>query len=554
RGHVRIQRENMVVEQDEVQIRLDTKRGVSRGDVRTRLDPELFRGPYPLEPLYAWAPRVDVQQAENRVRVSEGRLTSCDLEHPHYSIQSEDIKVVPGRRVIIRRPAFRLFEHTVGRLPWNVSIPLQQRRSRVVPSWGNSVTEGWYLRLTAPYTSGRNEWGDFKWAITEKRGQGLGNEHFIVSRNQAAELFVYWEPQEGAFSSRVHHIYDFSSTFSTDTRVSLQTRSGFALQSSRSSDINVVARNIDRDSRFEFGFRRNETNVASGASDRVTVNVRNFQDYGGGLSSDLNLNFRDTTTAFGFADNRELEAGLIVQQRDPARPFDWRLAGQHRFDMGGSRVRFSTLERLPELTVRTSSERLGLRFLEALPTEATMSFGEFVDRAREGELKHIFRSDFQLEFPYKRFTFSPDLEVTWRGGFRQSLYSDNTAQYVFSTGVGIHQRLGDKWASDVRWRLTEPHGFTPLRMDAVGLRNSGRISLSRYSSDRRSRIMFDTGYDLARDRWHDAVMRGAFYLGEYTRADVSAGYSLDRSTWRPAILRLQRSGPGRLNYGLSTRY
>jgi hypothetical protein len=134
------------------------------------------------------------------------------------------------------------------------------------------------------------------------------------------------------------------------------------------------------------------------------------------------------------------------------------------------------------------------------------------------------------------------------------IYSDNTAQYVLDTGVQVRQRFGEHWQSDIGWNLTDPHGFTPLRTDVTGIRNSGRVSLSRYSSDRRSRLMFDTGYDLARDTWYDAVMRGTFRVGRYTRADLSAGYNLESSIWRPAILTLDRSGPGHLSYGVSTRY
>lgn len=555
KGNVRIERENIVVTQDELEVDLGTKAADARGSVRAMLDTELFPGPWPLEPLYVEGDAVHVEPQANFMRVRRGLLTSCDRDEPHYFFLSPEVDITPGKQLRLKRPRLRILGKTVFRYPGNLTIPLNRRRSSVIPAFGRNRTEGRFLRISFPYTSGREASGAFRLNLSQRRGLGIGAEHFVYAREQGGEVFLFWEPQEGSFTSRARHTYDFSPTFSADTTASFQTNSGYARGSTESSDVGMILRNRDQNSSFELAFRRNETVSSFGGSIRSTVQLRDDEQYGGGLRSSVLLNFRETG-AVGRADDLELNTQLEFGRRNLDRPFDWRLQAERRFDLDGDRFtlddNLSILERLPVLTLHSSTRRLGVRSLREFPIDTELSFGQFRQRPTGGD---IFRTFMRFDLTPRRIQLGGSSEIDWRTQFQQGFYSDGTAQYVIGTRLSLENRYGRHWRSDISYDLTDPHGFAPLRFDAVGTRSAARWRLARTGGGiGGSRVELAGGFDFERDRHQDLLLRSRFPLARGTLFDLSTGYSIERDAFRPLLLELERVRPGGMSFGLSSRY
>ncbi|MFQ6133688.1 MAG: hypothetical protein ACE5R4_16725 [Armatimonadota bacterium] len=554
-GNVRIEREDLVVRQERLVVQLESRETTSSGDVAAAIDPEFFPGLWPVEPLYVSGDSVQVAPERNYVEGRRASLTSCSLAHPHYGLFSRQVDVRPGRRMVLHQPKLRVFGKTILTYPWDVPIPLNRRQSNVVPAFGDSMTEGMFIKFAFPYESGDRHSGAFRVNLTEKRGVAVGAEHFIDAPNQQGELYALWEPEQDSFVARGVHYYDFSSTFYTETRFGTQSNSGFALGSTRSSDFDFAAHNEDDDSSFELGFRMSRTETFRRSSQRTSIGLRDYHDFGGGLTASLNATFRDNTTFGGLPNDLELSGDIRIDSRDPDDPFDWGLRAERRFDLDGDRfpndATFQVLERYPELTVNTTHERLGLGFFDrVLPWRGTLSFGNYRQQPVAASIRRTYM---RFDFDHRRLPVAGSSDLEWSGGFAQSFYSDSSAQYVLDSRTSLLNRLSDKWRLDLDWDYLNSNGAAPLRLDAVGVRNTGRAQLSRINRNTGSRLFASTGFDFERNRWQDAIFRGLVPVGD-TSFDFSGGYSLDRSVWRPLVARVEHYDPNGLTFGISSRY
>ncbi len=553
-GRVRIERPDVVITQERLVVQLESRATTSSGDVSAQFDPEFFPGVAPVEPVFLYGEWVHIAQERNFAEGHHLDFTTCDLAHPHYSLLCPDVDVWPGKRLILRKPRFRLFGRTIFRSPWDIPVSLERRQPNVVPTFGDSATEGLFAHFAFPYTDGPHQDGAFRLNLTQERGVGIGLDHFLRSDSQTGDVFLLWEPSEDSLVARGSHYYTFSSSLYTETRLGFQSNSGFALGATESLDLDFALHNEDRNSSFELGFRTNRSQSASRSFERTTIGLRDFQNYGAGLTSNFNATFRRSSSFAGLPDDLELIGDLALEQRDPDRPFDWRLRADRRFDVDGSDFPFDDqlqiLERFPEIAFDTSSRRLGMDWLDPLPLRATFSWGNFRQRPLAGSLQRTY---FGIEANPERIRLADFAELDWRGDYSQAFYSDGNQQYVIGSRTSLGNRFGDNWRLDLDWDYQKPHGGTPLRLDVVGSRNVGRASLSRINRSTGSRLYASTGYDFRRDLWQDAIFRGLVPVGD-TTFDFAGGYSIERQQWRPLVGRVEHYSPGGLSFGLSSRY
>ncbi|MDY0104534.1 MAG: putative LPS assembly protein LptD [Lentimicrobium sp.] len=100
---------------------------------------------------------------DNVSNMRHGAYTTCNLEHPHYSIQFTKAKVIPGDK-IITGPAFL----TIEDVPLPLVLPFGlfpnkrgQSSGILVPTYGESATRGFYLE-NGGYYFGLNEYMELK--------------------------------------------------------------------------------------------------------------------------------------------------------------------------------------------------------------------------------------------------------------------------------------------------------------------------------------------------------------------------------------------------------
>ncbi|NVO01602.1 MAG: LPS-assembly protein LptD [Bacteroidetes bacterium] len=95
------------------------------------------------------------------VNIKNGQFTTCDLEHPHYSIKFGKAKVIPDNK-IVTGPAYLVIED----IPTPVALPFGffpnkkgQRSGILMPTYGESDARGFYLE-NGGYYFGINDYLD----------------------------------------------------------------------------------------------------------------------------------------------------------------------------------------------------------------------------------------------------------------------------------------------------------------------------------------------------------------------------------------------------------
>ena len=90
-----------------------------------------------------------VKKMENDILyLRKGEYTTCDADHPHYSIRSKRIKIVPKKQ-IITGPAYVTFFNipTPLFLPFGYFPNTEKKSSGIIlPSYGESANLGFFLK------------------------------------------------------------------------------------------------------------------------------------------------------------------------------------------------------------------------------------------------------------------------------------------------------------------------------------------------------------------------------------------------------------------------
>jgi len=251
--------------------------------------------------------------------------------------------------------------------------------------------------------------------------------------------------------------------------------------------------------------------------------------------------------------DRELDSVLELRQREDK--YDLSLIASRRTDLDGGDYTgddfYSSLDRLPELTLETDSYRSGTRLL-GLPSRLAISAGRYHE-----EPSGISKDRLLLQWDMLGQTL--DLggrnELNLTAGFRQAFYASDMAQHVLRANGTLTTRFNDYLKTRLTYNYQRPEGYSPFRFDYTGKYNYLRGVID-YQDSRELRWSLSTGYDLGRDEypWQDLALRLAAHPSPSYAFSLSTGYDLNRSRWRNLISRFQVSVPDRIGLDIGTRY
>ncbi len=518
---------------------------------RTTVEPEFFQPGQVLEPLFLRAESATGKAKNGPIEAHNGLFTSCNLEHPHYAIQSPDITVIPENKVIIRKPAFYLFGHKIIRFPFNLVFDLTGKQNRFFPEIGQNAMEGYYAKFAYLYLAGKAGEGFLRLHLTQKRGIGLGIDHTIDTARQFGRGSIFLEPSYGALTSRITHRYQISSTLRSDFAAGYQTNSGYFGNTSTLVSLFTLNRQAGN-TRTELGLQRSLSRGSYSTSDRFTLNFR--QELGPANNRwTLRSVMRDSSFGADQPSDEELETELRWRRRGTV--IDWEWLYQNRWDLDGDRYtgdagRFS-LNRVPALVVSTDSDRVAaLNLFGRLDSRVSLYLGRFLQLPDDTK---VYRMAVDGRFGGHEYRLAGDLRARHELQFRQSFYDDGSAQYATRFLTQVRRDFGSHWHTRLRYNYANTRGFAPLRLDYSGRRNDIYFEAIRLSPQH-SRLELSTGLDIINGRWRDALLRYEVMTAASSKVQLQAGYSLSRSQWRPASIRWITAARDRYYMALVANY
>lgn len=543
-------------------INLDTRDWsfeTAEGVLSPELFPQLIRAPVFL------AGKKIIGTKDNEVTVTDGGFTTCNLDYPHYIIDAKNSTVWPERRLIVRKAAFYVNDRRIFTIP-RIVVPLNQVGSHpgLIPRIGQTAEEGFYLKAAYALTTSERNYSNIRLDLMSKKGIGVGfDDHYNLGTGTGSLLLYQLSDQnrnQNTMTGRwthEHRIGSITANFISNYRsnsfmyspgsTSLSNEVRISRKSASASTNLGIRQSID--SGFgRFSILTSNLQHARNLSDHssVTMNMDYFKNV-----SPLTVNGQTVNAA-----RSQLTSRMDYSQRN--KQYDWNLRLNKINDLSSeefisqSGVRFAGMEKLPELALTTSTERLGKSSFLGLPLRFDVAVGRYREDFGRIETE---RAVTDIDIPTRVYKLGDKLKLNAGGGFKQYVYGDGTAQYSIDANAELTKQIGVKSNAALSYRYLRPRGYTPFRFDFIGKNNviTGRLNVQETP---RLKYSLNTGYNFGQKdfKWQDITARVSYAPSDRWLLYTSAGYNLNRSQWRPIINQLRVRLANDLKIDIGSRY
>lgn len=577
-GNVIVDTPDLIATGDGLEIDLATSDWTFSADpprrVHSRLEPRFFASGVS-EPLYVSGYRITVlsrrpsdrlpegqeelAEMPRRIVIDHGRLTSCDLDYPHWHLQTdsdEGVAIKPGHWATIERPTLYVLGHKVLTYPGKIPIDLKHRRFVLVPEVGYDRTQGYYAKFYHGYVGGPggNGQGLFRLHLTTRRGIGAGVDHSFSGTEDRGRVSFFGQPKTGGYSGRAGYGRSWTPQLSTDFSGSFQTNTGYST-GTRTALENRLGIDYQGEGLSTRVSVMNSAYLSTTSTHRITTQVRHRHRVHRSFEYEIETDYRLYSRSGQPAADQELEVSFDAS--GDTRPVTWHLQTFKRYDPDGSRYpgddTYRILNIMPNIRLNSSLARLGLpvpsRLLQWGSVPLNLELGRFVEEPSGTTLYRVkFRPD--LTGYNRRFGEWGRLGVQPR--FEQVWYDRHYAQYTTGVSSYFRAELPDDWHYDLQHLYVDPHGSAALRQDWTA--DSNRITSGLARRGEHTVLRFNTGYDLRGDQWQDLTASAQLQPTRFSRVSLQTGYSFRRDELRPITLRYDYANPDRLYMDLSTQY
>lgn len=550
-GHVVIGTETTRTSATSLRVNLETSKWRA-SHARTRVLPAFF-GQEVAEPVFLRAQTIETPQDKDIIRAVNAWGTTCNKPRPHYALHSKRARVAPGSKVVFEDPSLYALGTRVIKYPFDLVLSLEQKENRFIPEFGENRIEGKYAKFAYLYLMDEYNSGLLRLHLTQERGTGFGLDHSLTARKHTGELSFFYEPDDGALTSRLSHRWKMSDEYDWSLRSNYQRNSGYyGTSKTLSNDWSLSRRSDVSDS--SLAVRHSLSDSGSYSSRRFQSTFAHRQQVDARSSWDLRAAMREQKSREGEPADQELDTSFQYRSRQPK--FDWNMVVDKRVDLDGSKYTrddtYRALNRLPQITLNTDTDRLDAwRPLGRIATRATLQLARY---EQDPEDVAVSRGALKLDFggrSYRRLTGNCQIRSSAR--YYQSVYDEGSAQYLVGFNTEIRQELGANWTT--RWRLdySSPNGLSPIRVDYWGRSKDLQFQAARVSPNR-SRIDLSTGYDMLTDKWRTALGRFEFMTSGSSKLSLQSAYDIENSQWRPLDARWQFAHPRKLYLSLGAQY
>jgi LPS-assembly protein len=508
-GNVQVTGQDSVVVGQRVIVDFNT-RHYHAYDAESQLSPTVIQGKV-LDDVYVKARESFGYKGETTSH--DAHFTTCNLEHPHFGIAAEEMVIRPGKRAIFRKARVRLFGKTILSIPY-LSVPLEERTYNYLPVVGQSDEEGYFIknRYGIPLKGDNNNF-DARLDYMTKLGVGYGGDLSYQNRRMAGVTRFYTiTGNSNTLTLNNQHQQNLGwgqLTIDSD----FQRNNYYWSSDSTSLNTRAVLAVPQRAGVTRLTFQRYGTESSGSSSENRQISIGDQRSIGRDTRTSIDVNWGTSKSSFGLEDAVEHEQiDLRMRGQHELKWASASLDYQRSIPVGDTGEFFGGSDRTPVLTLASDARRLfGDRMNQMLPFRTELSLGEFADPASQG---HIGRGSFMFDFQ------KPDRSTSrmrWdqNGQFRQTMYSDDTAQYVLGYNTALSYRLGRDTSANFRYNYLRPYGCAPMLLDRTGETNLATTDIS-YRPIRSLLIGAQTGFDMLRLKNQDVAWQQVGIRTEYT--------------------------------------
>lgn len=489
---------------------------------------------------------LEAHGTQNLFFATAGAATTCDLPNPHFDLAANDVEIRYGVRAILRRAVLHILGAKIVTLPYIV-IPLDDRTYNNLPLFGYDTDEGYYVkfRYGIPLSGNRDLLTHVDYM--SYLGLGLGAD------------YRYNEPRANGIIS-VYGIGGASNELSISNQHTQQFKGGatFTIQDDYENnnylmDPGETTFNMRGSLSLPQGTKGNTllswsdsmTQSTGYTSSSETVGLTDDRRWTSALRTDVGLNYSGSSSTFsgatgGSTSSSQGDLNVKFQATDSTKRADLGLEYLRDVPIGSNANFTSGNDITPELSVTSDagkllSPKLALQY----PFHTELTWGDFSNGINGGQPIGRTEFDFALQHPdlsKNKFT------LNWNAEFKQTFYTDSTAEYIVNLGTDFRYTLNKDSYADLRYSYMRPYGYSPLTIDQVGITDL-------ISVDTMYRVLpgfltgFQTGYDIYQlqqmnEPWQPVGVRTEYSLGNYFSLRGLETYEPVENAWSSVMLDL----------------
>ena len=444
----------------------------------------------------------DMTGTQKTAHMTDCILTTCDREHPHYEIDADTADFVKGKSLTLTDLRLRMWNRTLFKIP-KLVIPLDREYDpEYIPEVGNSVDEGYFVKMAMGYALIQQQ-GKLRLQLMQKKGVGLGVEQpYEFGQNKGTmQVFGLLNQTQGsryitASLNNTSKLLGMEANFAGDLR-----SNSYMLGNDSSSSMNLTLSQNTSGGSFNSNSRYESQDSSYYNSDTFSEalsygyrwgrqSIRVSSDYSQTSSSYNGANATTTERLTGGIDG----SGVIGS-------VDWGLTVNRYFDVGADQnsIMYGGLEKLPELSIKSDGYRLwkkdnDLSLSTILGRYAQMPDGDTINRA-------LFEASWN-----PRWNDRNGIKFTGSSLFRQIFSSDNSAQYVLQTSIGVNKQIVDGLSWRANYQYCRPYGYSPLSLDYTGKSSYASVGVE-YNKSEMLKIRVGSGYDFFAELQHSNPWR-----------------------------------------------
>lgn len=532
------------------------------------LSPQFFSN-WTTDFSYIHAERIDGD--DNRADLTNLYFTTCprarivrptetgvaaEPESPHWRIEAKHGKIDRrGEYVSVGPSKVYIGGHSVFWLPgWGIERSWLSRLD-TLPDVGQNASEGMYFAWAYRY-SDRNF---LRVRFTEKQGNTYGGDWSYRSDDNRLRFDI-----NANYRTKTDSVTGAASLnaplFGGDLSASYNL--------SRTSAL-IATTSTTETRRISYTNNSDRAQIRLDANQSITTSTQRRESTSANASIRYRLGSKDTLEAssrYSSTDtllpggdesqlvaNEELLTTIVYQSRQKA--VDWEARVEMRDDPDGDAYtgddNFGYVERLPQVTARTSLRRLGVDS-QSWTTSIEASAGWIREAATDTETA---RYALDLSASRRALTWG-DTSMAFSSTYRQRWYGDGTAIYALGGRIGLNSDWSQHWRSSINYNVTDTAGYSPFRFDYIT--DSHNLSASVEWTNRRTgsnqRSQLSTAYDFRLRRWSDLRWTYSWNASAGNSLSMNANYRLETGEMGLLSLRYNRRRYSRYDWSLSAGY
>lgn len=548
-GEVEIVTEDTYITGDYVEWRLERQELVVSGNVVLRQGEDELTGDYLLYnpskgegeflnvkalveapkaegPIFLSSEKVGIVPAG--YRLVNGRITTCDLEQPHFHLAVKEIQVYPGEKLIVRGVTY--YDNSLPLFYWPyLVIPLDDDSDFALslPVVGYSTAEGFYVKNTFDYYFNENAYGKINLDLYSKLGLGYGFAHNYRSRLLGSgQVGMYHIPftEQSKFSAHLNHEWS---------------RGPWRFVTNNSLDHTASRRSLDSRSRLSFTTDAVDASINAGFQENVGSKMGKTWEYGASWRQQLTDNLRLTLNGSVTGQEKTRLTRMVNYLAETtytrgSQTFGLAVEQKYNSDLleEGDTPNWHSVNRSPELFWRLTSPRISGTIL---PVRLELKAGHY----------HEFPSDTAhwrlggtagLLTRYWRPTSSTT--ISYSGEVQALQYDQGDQQGVLAGRLNLIQGFG-KLRFTARFDEQMVFGTSPFRFDQASPRRL--LTLQVGQTEAAFSWSASTNYNFLTGKYREVALQAAWRPSDQLRLSVAAGYDLNTGVWGRIVPMLEYS-------------